>query len=399
METQALLDALIKEMDLTKLVKYGDSLRNNDETKHQIPQVLIDEQQWSSFSHELKLESDRGSAVLSAIWIEELLTRKFKNLFSKGNSDARKTLYNFNGPFSSFSSKITAAYCLGWLEQDTYHDINLVRKIRNTFAHHLHGISLECAEITTLINRFKTPKKYYSDWGRLNVVANSETGGVIINNTREAPTETGKELDFQRLRYTIILSLLICEVGANLGIGIRRNSVKADSLFYKDIQEFAFSVKKNGGHLHPFFHKFLSDAGADLLGGSKSIEVPEEKHQDCSNIMFDYALCREDGYFGYVKLITPGNGADHNYFKDPELAQFKHLSAIPNLILYTDGNEWALYRSGQRVSDIVKLSGDIKKHGKRAVTESDAQSLGSLLYDFFLFEPIVPTDHKGKILI
>lgn len=399
METQALLDALVKEMNLTKLVKYDDGPRNNYDTKHQIAQVLIDEQQWFSFFHELKLESDRGAAVLSAIWIEELLTRKFKKLFSKGDSKVRKTLYKYNGPFSSFSSKITAAYCLGWMEQDTYDDINLVRTIRNKFAHDLHGRSLECAEITTLINRFKTPKKYYSDWDRLNVVANPETGEVIINNTREAPTETGKELDFQRLRFTIILSLLICEVGANLGIGFRRNSVKADSLFYKDIQDFAFSVKKSGGHLQPSFHKFLSDAGADLLGGSKSIEVPEEKHQDCSNIMFDYALCREDGYFGYVKLITPGNGADHNYFKDPELAQFKHLSAIPNLILYTDGNKWALYRSGQRVSDIVKLSGDIKKHGKRAVTESDAQSLGSLLYDFFLFEPIVPTDHKGKILI
>ena len=399
METQALLDALIKEMNFTKLVKYDDGPRNNDDTKNQIAQVLIDEQQWSSLSHELNLESDRGAAVLSAIWIEELLTRKFKNIFSKGNSDARKRLYEFNGTFSSFSSKITAAYCLGWLDQDTYHDINLVRTIRNKFAHDLPGISLESAEMTNLMNRFKTPKKHYSDWDGLNVVANSETGGVIIYNTREAPPETGKELEFQRLRYTLILSLLICKVGANLGISIRCNSDKADSLFYKDIQDFAFSVKESGGHLQPSFHKFLSDAGADLLGGSKSIEVPEEKHQECSNIVFDYALCREDGYFGYVKLITPGNGVDHNYFQDPELAQFKHLSAIPNLILYTDGNEWALYRSGQRVSDIVKLSGDIKKHGKRAVTESDAQSLGSLIYDFFLFEPIVPTDHKGKILI
>ena len=93
--------------------------------------VLIDEQQWAAFFNELKSESDRGAAILAAVWIEELLTRKFKSLFSKGNSDARKNLFDNNGPLSSFSSKINAAYCLGWLEQDTYHDINLVRKIRN----------------------------------------------------------------------------------------------------------------------------------------------------------------------------------------------------------------------------------------------------------------------------
>ena len=399
METQALLDALLKEMDLTKFVTFGDGPRNNDETKLQIERVLIDEQQWSSFFHELKLESDRGAAVLSAIWIEELLTRKFKNLFSKGNSDARKTLYDFNGPFSSFSSKITAAYCLGWLEQDTYHDINLVRKIRNLFAHHLHGISLEDAEIKDLINRFKTPRKYYSDWDEVNVVENSETGGVILYNTGEAPTEAGKELDFQRLRYTTILSLLVYEVGANLGISIRRNSIKADSLLYKVLQNFAHSVKESKGQLHSPFNRFLEDAASALIGKLTDVKLPAGIQQNCSKNTIDYCIAREDVIFGYVKLITIGNGADSSCFQDQDLELFKLTSAIPNLILYTDGNEWALYRSGQRVSDIVRLSGDIKKDGKKVVTESDAQSLGSLLYDFFLFEPIVPTDHQGKIVI
>lgn len=230
MDTQsanALLGDLLKEIDLSEIIKNSDGPLNQDEAKLQIAQVLVDEQQWSSFFHELKLESDRGAAVLSAIWIEELLTRKFKSLFSKGNSDARKKLFDNNGPLSSFSSKITAAYCLGWLGQDTYHDINLVRKIRNTFAHHLHGISLEDAEIRDLINQFKMPRKYYHDWEEFRVVTNSEETAVIFY-IGETPTEAGYELDFQRLRYTIILSLLINEVGANLGVCIQRNHIEED---------------------------------------------------------------------------------------------------------------------------------------------------------------------------
>ena len=211
------------------------------------------------------------------------------------------------------------------------------------------------------------------------------------------------ELDFQRYRYTIILSLLIADVGAKLGISIRSNPVKADSLFYKALQDFAFSVKENKGQLHPPFYRFLTDAGTALMGESKNIEIPEEIPeeipQDCSDIMIDCALVREDVFFGYVKLITPGNGADQSDFRDRDLDQFKLLSAIPNLILYTDGNEWALYRSGERVSNIVRLSGDITNDGKKAVAESDAQSLGSLLIDFFLSEPVVPTDHRGNIVL
>ena len=208
---------------------------------HISQQVIINEQQWSTFFDELKLESDRGASILAAVWIEELLTRKLKTLFSKGNSKARKKLYGQGQ--GSFSSKINAAYCLGWLDQDTYHDINQVRDIRNSFAHKLHGLSLESSIIKDLINQFKIPRRYY-DWDELRVAANSEETGVIFY-TGESPPEAGMELDFQRYRYTIILSLLIADVGAKLGISIRSNPVKADSLFYKALQDFAFSVKQN----------------------------------------------------------------------------------------------------------------------------------------------------------
>ena len=97
-----------------------------------------------------------------------------------------------------------------------------------------------------------------------------------------------------------------------------------------------------------------------------------------------------------MELKAPGIGADEKYFKGHDREQFKRFSSIPN-ILYTDGNEWALYRNGKRVYNIVRLSGNVATNGKRAIAQQDAHALVPLLRDFLLWEPFIPTDRKGKL--
>ena len=110
----------------------------------------------------------------------------------------------------------------------------------------------------------------------------------------------------------------------------------------------------------------------------------------------DYGIHRNNLLTGYAELKAPGTGANTKQFKGHNREQFKRFSSIPN-ILYTDGNEWSLYRNGERVDTIIRLSGNVSTDGKEAVTLQDAQALISLLRDFLLWEPIIPTDRKGKI--
>lgn len=110
----------------------------------------------------------------------------------------------------------------------------------------------------------------------------------------------------------------------------------------------------------------------------------------------DYAVHLNRLLAGYVELKAPGIGATATRFKGHNHDQFKRFSAIPN-ILYTDGNEWALYRDGELVDQVVRLSGDVAAGGKKAATPQDAQALERLLRDFFSWQPIIPTDRKGKI--
>ena len=189
-------------------------------TPNRKSRIEIDYQQWSGFFKELRSESDRGATILASVWIEHLLKRKLRTLFSKGNAAARRRLFDNNGPFSAFSSKIHAAYCLGWIDSDGFHDINLVRKIRNRFAHELHGIDLENPEIRRFIDQFKIPNRYYNDWDKFRAVASADGTSVILY-TGDPPDETGDTLDVQRFRYQWVISLLVAEVAASLDLAIR----------------------------------------------------------------------------------------------------------------------------------------------------------------------------------
>ena len=70
----------------------------------------------------------------------------------------------------------------------------------------------------------------------------------------------------------------------------------------------------------------------------------------------DYAVSRDKLLTGHVELKRPGTGASSSRFSGHDEEQFKRFSSLPN-VLYTDGNEWALYRVGKRVRNLVRLAG------------------------------------------
>ncbi len=110
----------------------------------------------------------------------------------------------------------------------------------------------------------------------------------------------------------------------------------------------------------------------------------------------DYAVHRNQLLAGYVELKAPGTGATATRFKDRNRDQFNRFSATPN-ILYTDGNEWALYRNGELVDKVVRLAGDVAADGRKAAAFQDARAVERLLRDFLSWEPIIPRDRNGKI--
>ena len=81
---------------------------------------------------------------------------------------------------------------------------------------------------------------------------------------------------------------------------------------------------------------------------------------------------------GYVELKARGKGADPNRFRDSrDRAQWGRFRNIPNLI-YCDGDELAVYRTGVPIGDVLKLN------------LVEPRALEALLREFFDYEPPEP---------
>lgn len=103
----------------------------------------------------------------------------------------------------------------------------------------------------------------------------------------------------------------------------------------------------------------------------------------------DYACAVNGAISGYIEVKAPGKGADPTRFKvnAHDGKQWAKLAALPNVI-YTDGESWGLYRTGERVGDVVHLDGDIRTAGAKLTDRGDG--LARLLYDFLHWEPVAP---------
>jgi hypothetical protein len=74
----------------------------------------------------------------------------------------------------------------------------------------------------------------------------------------------------------------------------------------------------------------------------------------------DYAVSVGKVLAGFIEVKAPGKGADPRRFSDEhDKTQWSKLKALPNL-LYTDGNCFGLWRSGELIGKIVSLDGDVE---------------------------------------
>jgi hypothetical protein len=182
--------------------------------------LLVDQAEWASFFDELGRESERATAILAAAWIDHLLERKLAQLFSSGNKDARDQLFASSGPFATFSAKTTAAFCAGWLDTDVHHDLRVIRKIRNEFAHRIHGLSMESPKIKPLIESFQVPHREFYDWGKLKCAATAEGIGIVFYTDQQAE-KVGEPLVIPAaFTFRLAVSWIIAYLAANLGVGI-----------------------------------------------------------------------------------------------------------------------------------------------------------------------------------
>lgn len=171
---------------------------------------------FKAFHSSLSEESDRARVIVVACWIEEFLKVKLMNEFSKGNANARKSLFSDNGPFGTFSAKINAAFCAGWIDSDVYHDIQVIRKLRNLFAHSYNLVSLDDGETRNLIQSLRVPHRQFYDWGQLHAASTHD--GIVIFSVDNPPAAREELHILGAFTFRIALPIVLAVLASNLAI-------------------------------------------------------------------------------------------------------------------------------------------------------------------------------------
>ncbi|MBK0024373.1 N-6 DNA methylase [Ochrobactrum sp. S46] len=165
-----------------------------------------------------------------------------------------------------------------------------------------------------------------------------------------------------------------------------------------DLEKFADDLKAKfalAGKASPEDQLKPDVAALFVAAGAKlglKVETRTETHLSEHKVRPDIAVYVGGLICGYVELKAPGLGADAPKLKgDHNKKQWAKLRGLPNLI-YTDGQEWALYHSGERPDGfpIVKLTDDPTVKGKAAIGGTDLADLARLLEPFLRWKPVVP---------
>lgn len=172
-------------------------------------------------------------------------------------------------------------------------------------------------------------------------------------------------------------------------------------LLFAALQQFAASLTQNFAsqvagqpedQLKPAVKTLLEGAGESM---QRNTLLRSESRVEGLGGRPDFGVDVVGVLCGHVELKAPGFGARPQRFsaKSRDAEQWKKFKSLPNLI-YTDGNEWSLFHTGEQVGPTLRLAGDVTQDGAAAVTPENAVALEGLLRDFLWWEPSTPSQPR-----
>ncbi|HWU80367.1 MAG TPA: hypothetical protein VN158_09925 [Caulobacter sp.] len=96
-------------------------------------------------------ESDRAAAILLFSYAEDMMLEGIKRNINKDIKGSFDGLVSPNGLLATASDRITFLAALRWIDKPTYTSLNILRGIRNRFAHHVACDSLSERSIAGMV--------------------------------------------------------------------------------------------------------------------------------------------------------------------------------------------------------------------------------------------------------
>lgn len=136
---------------------------------------------------EMEKETDRGAALVGAAFLDDMLSLLLEAALV--DEDISKAFLTESGGISEFGIRIKLAYCMGLIGPIMLQDLNLVKEIRDEFAHNLGILDFNTEIISSYCSKLSTysPTKFFSSNRHEFIFFSAIVTGVIglrIGNTK-----------------------------------------------------------------------------------------------------------------------------------------------------------------------------------------------------------------------
>lgn len=101
---------------------------------------------------EFSKEDDRAAAILVAAEMDRVVLSILSNYLLNSTKESSPLLER-DGPMEAFGSRIELAYRLGLLPPVFHNDLQMIRRIRNAFAHSPTGLSFDSPKVRKHVDK------------------------------------------------------------------------------------------------------------------------------------------------------------------------------------------------------------------------------------------------------
>jgi DNA-binding MltR family transcriptional regulator len=132
----------------------------------------------NAFFERMNFESERACAILGGA----LLDARLEHLFRRKLRCSHDELLEGTGPIGTFSARIRLARALDWISEDARFDLDIIRKIRNDFAHSFdHSLSFNDQSITDRCASLRTAQAFIDGYEVAAVAPNQNLSAEAIH--------------------------------------------------------------------------------------------------------------------------------------------------------------------------------------------------------------------------
>jgi DNA-binding MltR family transcriptional regulator len=136
--------------------------------------------------HEIDTSDDRAIGIAAGAFLEDHLTIALKARFHQDEKILNE-MFRISGPLGNFGTKINLAYLMGLCSKETWKEMQVIKDIRNEFAHKGMTRNFESQRVKALANNLTFGKRIGVTIQQIDGVGGEPAGDPVYSSADDMP--------------------------------------------------------------------------------------------------------------------------------------------------------------------------------------------------------------------